>query len=301
MPEPRAVASISVDGAPHGLATTKGAVWVAQHRGRKVARIDTAANRVAASVPVVGGQPGRMTTTEGALWLALYGSNKLVRIDPERNEVVATIELPGELCCGLASGAGAVWAVAIKVGEADQFGASETGLLVRIDARTNRVLGTVPLGTAPGGVVFGGGAVWAAGRGRILRIDPAANRVVTSFPLPGRPAAFGAGGVWIAGLTDGSLARIDPRTNQVATIHLPGAGDPSGEIAGFIAVADGFDVWVASDGSSSLWRVDAGAQVAHRAPLKTDVPVADLVFADGTLWASLFDTNTVVRIDPGSE
>lgn len=300
MPEPQVVATIPGHDAPQGLAVADGAVWVAQHRGGRVARVDPATNRVVASVRVTGGQPARMATSEHSLWLALYSSNKLVRIDPKRHRVVAAVALPGELCCALATGAGAVWAVVIKVGEQGRFGASEKGFLVRVEIETNRVSATVPLGTAAGGVVFGGGAIWASGGGRVLRIDPTANRVVTSFPLPGLPAAFGAGGVWIAGLTDGSLARIDPRTNQVAEIRLPGAGSESGEIAGIVAVANDSDVWVAAEGGLSLWRVDARAQAAHRAALDTQGPVADLVFADGTLWASLFDLDNVVRIDPGN-
>jgi DNA-binding beta-propeller fold protein YncE len=61
--------------------------------------------------------------------------------------------------------------------------------LAVIDARTSTVVGSGPVGTRPGPVVFGAGSLWVANRDdqTVSRVDPSSLRTLHTFPLADPP------------------------------------------------------------------------------------------------------------------
>jgi YVTN family beta-propeller protein len=130
--------------------------------------------------------------------------------------VVATVQTPAP-AGRIAAGAGGVW-----------ISNPAANSVTRIDATTNRVVATIPVGPAPAGLAITPGAVWVANHhGRSLsRIDPANNAVVATIPVGDQSAPIEGGpvdlavvgsSVWLMALeTSGfALERLDPATNTV--------------------------------------------------------------------------------------
>jgi hypothetical protein len=132
---------------------------------------------------------------------------------------------------------------------------SGRGAVARVDARSGRLLGTVPLPVNPYQLALGFGSLWVTGetndrryRG-VLRIDPRSGRVLTvirsSMPPVGSKLAATSDAVWVNGADvypKGQeekagvryVYKIDPRRNAVVrrvrlatttTIALLGEGD----------------------------------------------------------------------------
>jgi YVTN family beta-propeller protein len=78
---------------PAWLAATDDAVWVSRVQSGKVSRIDTATNRVAATIDV-GSQPvDGIAGPDGLVWIPNRGDNTVTRIDPKANAVVDTFDV----------------------------------------------------------------------------------------------------------------------------------------------------------------------------------------------------------------
>jgi DNA-binding beta-propeller fold protein YncE/predicted Ser/Thr protein kinase len=101
-------------------------------------------------------------------------------------------------------------------------GASSTGRLLRIDARSHRVTGTVDLGSNPNSVAFGKGRVWVStpGDSSVWRIEPK-TLAATPFPASGRPTgvAISGGVVYVAEPNGEGVTMRDAATgDQLYTI-----------------------------------------------------------------------------------
>ncbi|HET7380794.1 MAG TPA: hypothetical protein VFJ24_12185, partial [Gaiellales bacterium] len=109
------------------------------------------------------------------------------------------------------------------------------------EIRDGRIVATVPLGFAPGGMAVGSGGVWVTDqlRDRLIEIDPSSLRVLHSIRVGHDPVAVavGVGGVWVANAADGTVSRVDSRVDRV-TATIPVGGTPTA-----IAVGEGH-VWV---------------------------------------------------------
>ena len=93
-----------------------------------------------------------------------------------------------------------------------------TTRLVRVDPRTNAVVASVEVPSAPGVIGEGAGSIWVAGQGEgvVARVDPVANKVVATIPVFARPSAFASEGdaMWVSGYNESTIFRIDARTNE---------------------------------------------------------------------------------------
>jgi peptide/nickel transport system substrate-binding protein len=173
----------------------------------------------------------------------------------------------------------------------------------RISIASGRLSGQLPVGSGPGAVAAGDGAVWVANAtdGTVTRINsstPAAqsNTIPLTQPLGGsaRPSAIavGDGAVWVTDVSDQTLDRIDPSTNRVAATIAVGNG-PSA-----VAVV-GHDIWVANSLDDTVNVVDGGDdRVVATVPVGAQ-PSA-LAYGDGAIWVADTESADVVRIDPSS-
>jgi len=211
----------------------------------------------------------------------------------------------------LAVAAAAVAAVLVLAGDDRDAVAGEGGSLVRVDPGSGEVEQRVTVGTTPGAVSAGDGAVWAVdidGQ-TVSRVDPESGEV-TTFGTGATPIdlATGAEAVWVAngravggsqssGPVATSLARVDPATRTVrARIRLPRTGGAAAELTdNHIAVERGA-VWaIAPD--FTVVRVDPRTNrvVATIRGLQAHAIAA----GDAGVWVLGLD-GTIARIDRAS-
>jgi len=191
-------------------AVGEGAVWVAASAGlTRVSPDDDVTARVAGVPPC----PFDVAVGGGAVWLAdsavfqvgcgsarAGGSSgggcgsgtpgrSVTRVDPVKLKAVASKPL-AFMVDDIAADEQGVWVVDRR-----------DDMLVRIDPKTNRVVGRVRVGDAPVAVATDGSSVWTANLddGTVSRIDPKRHKVVVTIRVGPRPTdiAAGEGGVWV--------------------------------------------------------------------------------------------------------
>jgi glutamine cyclotransferase len=215
------VARIPIDANPDGLAVTVNAVWVAQHRGGSVTRIDPATN---AAVTIKVGHAGNSGPHEvgigaGSVWVSAGltatdagPGGAIVRIDPKTNRIQATIKIPASAsaCGGFAISETAVWMASC----------GDQPVLVRIDPETNQVVATIDLGGYGGTPVLVDGVPWllvneteeGADPARLVRVDRATNMVDGVFSLgetfKAENLLQAAGSVWTSDWANDTVVRI---------------------------------------------------------------------------------------------
>lgn len=200
------VVSVAVSGNPNAIAVFGDSVWVAQHRGGSVTRLDELSGKVAALIevgPVGSSGPQGIAAGEDAIWVGIPNSRSVVRIDPATNAVVATIKTTVSPCGGIALAPDAVWVSTCF----------DDHKAIRIDPRTNTLVAEIDIGGRNGGPVLVDGYPWFPVYNQLVRIDPATNRIdrIVKFAPSAEFAAFGTtigfDSVWIGAQT-GRVSRI---------------------------------------------------------------------------------------------
>lgn len=308
-----------------GVAAGQGAVWVASsgNCSGSVSRIDPESNEVIATTPV--GIVSDLTVGSGAVWAVGEVCGKgpiLYRIDPRTNELAATVRLvspaearanPEALTSGVANGEGGVW-VSLSLD-------SRTGEVIRIDPRSNEVVGRISTQGFAGELVVEAGGVWVLRHPEYIdetdksaslqRIDPRTNGVVATplrderLELGGEVIppviAAGEGWIWVPS-TEGtypyrSLAfRIDARNNEVTRERL--------SFGAFFPVAVTKDgVWfIGRDGGATLGRLNPQTLEVESSvklgitPVSTDFDPATNAFWVGSL-VKRGERGSVTRVD----
>jgi streptogramin lyase len=173
----------------------------------------------------------------------------------------------------------------------------EEGRLLRLDARTGRVMLRVPLPDPPQviAVAAGLGSIWAVdAEGAVHRLDPRTGRARARVHVGGRlfNVWVGAGAVWTVDDDAGSVVRVSPRTNRV-TARLP-AGDGPSDVAFAGATA-----YVVNHRTRGLVRIDVGSgRVEPVATLPGDAPER-FELLGGRLWVTGRGTD-LLEVDPAS-
>jgi YVTN family beta-propeller protein len=224
------------------------------------------------------------------LWLTggVAGQNHvLFAVDPLTSRVIVRIDLPSRLVINpndLAVGSGAVW-VAV--------GAS----LYRVEpgstaAQATRAFATLPRGGLIGGVVVGGGAVWASDttRGTVYRFAASTGRLesVIRAGATAGDMAVGDGSVWVTDADARTVSRISEAHDRVeSVVTVPGV---PGQIA---ATQDG--LWVTLGTRGAVAFVGTASGRALSVPVGGDV--TGVAAAGDTVWVANTANGTVSRID----
>jgi streptogramin lyase len=218
----------------------------------------------------------------GSVWVPDCDDQLIARIDPITNTVSGSIDIPVSGDKQFAVGEGAVW---MPVGSD----------LMRIDPRTMKVVGKVPVGPELAGAVVGFGSVWVTSpmANKVIRVDPDTMRVLATVHVSGPSGiASGEGAIWTLNNSDGSLSRIDAGTDKVvATI-------PTAALGSFgMAVGLG-SVWVSAD-TLPLAEIDAQTNEVI-ARYTTDFGANTVAVGFGSLWLPSpgFDAMWRLRPDP---
>jgi YVTN family beta-propeller protein len=171
--------------------------------------------------------------------------------------------------------------------------------LVRVDAKTNEITATIPLGPAnsEGGLIASPDAVWMLTdiKGTLSRIDPATNKVAAEITVaPGSVACiYGGGSIWVSSPEKSVVTRVDAKTNKVTdTIAV-------GPQPRFLTFGFG-SVWTLNQGDGTITRLDAktGKLMAN---IEVGIPGTggELAFGYGFVWATVFQI-PLSKIDPAN-
>lgn len=226
------------------VAAGDGSVWVAHALDNDVTRVDPQTNKVVASIKV-GSEPRPVAFSPGAVWAVNGGADTLSRISPSKNRTVKTIRIGPVLAAndrmGVTAAGGVVW-VSLPTRHS----------VIRVDARTNRIVKRIHTAAQVCGFLAGNGAgIWASTAHcghHVFLIDQRTNRVTRQVrgklqaPIG---VAFGLGSLWIADLDAQTIDRVDPRTGRMlGRLHV--GGQP-------VRIAVGFgSVWVRDDSGRVL-------------------------------------------------
>lgn len=275
-------------------------LWVFTGSG-EAARLDPATNAIGALTTVdATHQGGGFAVNRRGLWLNDFDTDLVYRVDPASLKVVAKIAV-GPSPEGLAVDPqdSAIWVANHRGGTVD-----------RIDPATNKVVATIAVGNAgpsgPHQVGLGLGSVWVGvpNTSSVYRIDPVTNKVEATIEIPAGASpcsgfAFSEQAVWTPSCRDATtLVRIDPVANKVvATIELGGYGyDPI-----MINGVPWLVVESRSGGPARLVRIDPTTNTIDRVSSLGDAFMgANLVVAAGSVWATDWTNNQVIRLPLGA-
>lgn len=219
-----------------------GSVWVPVCGSRGLARVDVAAGKVQATLPLqTTVDPVPIASSSDSIWVVTDARTTLLRIDPQSNEVVAEVRLPSG-CSSLLFAEGALWATCPKENK-----------VLRIEPKTNLVDKRIDVAPAPVALAGGAGSIWVLSRtdGRVSQIDPKTNKVSKTIELMVPNAdgqiEFGEGSLWVS-VPGFPITRINPSTCEVVQQFY-------GEGAGPIRAAMGF-LWLSDVKTGQLLRFD---------------------------------------------
>jgi YVTN family beta-propeller protein len=194
------VAEIKLGTNPGAILVTPDAIWVSNHRGGSVSRVDPATNKVVATIsigPAKASGPASIRLVRSELWVAVPNISEAVRIDPATNEPVATVKVPGLL--GLLVAGDALYAYGIR----DQ--------LFEIATDENAVARKFSPEHIPW--TFRAGAFWGSEGKDLIRFDGAPFDSFERWQVPGSQKEYGDialddRSIWLP-TDDGSLIRVE--------------------------------------------------------------------------------------------
>jgi YVTN family beta-propeller protein len=196
---------------------------------------------------------------------------------------------------GIAVAGNNVWVAALG----DRTG-NFRGTILRLAAKTGRVLSRWHPARGPTGLVVADGTLWTVTFKGVARIDPRTGRRVALIQTGRFPRAVGvgAGAVWavnsapFSGSGRGSVVRIDPATNRVSDVLRLGR-------APVTLAATHKGIWIADELDDTLTRVDpSGPRVIAR--IRVGRGPTSVTAAAGSIWVANTGSGTVSRVDPAT-
>jgi hypothetical protein len=253
--------------APIDVVVAFGSVWVANHHGSSVTRVDLNAMTIQTTIKS-GSGPGWFAVTDDAVWVSNQTSTGMTRVDPETNGTAKAGAWPP---CGRPTVAFAViWQPAcdahrflridptavtsMDVASPGQMSvilvgstllSAGPGGLARLDPKRNTF---TPIGGSDTGwlLAYDGRTLWASNEREVFRLKPADGSVVATLTIPeAGSVAFRAGRAWVTSAN--GLVEVDPKTNRIVRTL------PLGRLVSVVNDKDG--LWVTSYDGNSLMRV----------------------------------------------
>lgn len=267
---------IKLPGTSVDAAAGAGSLWVLtrsnRHRPGRIVRVDLKSGRLVSSIAIA--TPQAVAFGSGSVWVAQFEADRVIRIDPGTGRVLARIHL----------------SLPEPVSETPDGSAFY-----------------------PFDIAAGGGALWVStARGSVARIDPKTNRVTGQIPIPQESSAdltVGRGAIWLAGDLDG-LRRIDIDTGSHTAIPIE---SPDGSRLGVtsLAVAGGSVYvtgnWAAVSEAEGYVATDRAAFVelsARRGKVVRSLPLRAAMGVtpgrEGSAWLSPWVSRRIYSVRPGT-
>jgi DNA-binding SARP family transcriptional activator/DNA-binding beta-propeller fold protein YncE len=224
---------------------------------------------------------------------ALGRPGKLMRPRPARRRRLAVLGLAAAL---VAAAAVATAAVATRGDSAPSVVANS---LVKIDARTNRVVDVVPVGHDPGQLAVVGDYVFVAGQddGTLTRVHRGSGETATSgrYDPTGSIAGAGDKALWVVSAARDRVSWLDAESLEgIDGVPLPRTDTL---LQSWVEVG-GDSVWVSQwfPPAVTRWRLRTLERVRTYPLLEAEYPL-EVTFGHGAAWVALWATNRVLRID----
>ena len=289
--------SVAVDGAPAALLASPGTLWVQQHRGYELTRLDPEQGTIVDSVNVGLMGCADLAWAVGSVWETGCSITRgLVRVDGDTTDVGDTVYLSGH---GSAYLDDEIWMTNIYDGVAE---------LRRIDAAHVDEGRPVPVPglLVDGGAVAAAGSIWVSDdrAAMVYQVDPDSEDVVAVTPIPVPPDTGELiahdGAAWYVDMELGVLVRVDPvdGSTRLLKVRFKRASEYRG-IAASTAPGPPGRLWV-RNGDKQVWLVDTRHDRVLRRIAVIDGGGGDVQQIGDTLWVSSFATNEVQRISLGS-
>ncbi len=237
---------------PGGLVLARGSLWSVTEKGT-VTQVDLVRRRAVGSTPLaLPAGPGGMAVGLGATWVTDSGSPTLYRlasgVAAARPMRLPWLEGKGAARTGgVAVGAGSLWVAragtvdrlsrrgrlehrfripaaeqVVRGGQSIWVVSPRTGVVTRLDPRTNTVRARIRLRPIVCCLAFGGGSAWATSEatGLLWQLRPDGGvQDVVHVPAPATEVAYANGDVWVSGYTGATVTRVDAQTLKVRVIH----------------------------------------------------------------------------------
>lgn len=292
--EKRPSMTLAIGGAPAALVSSPGTLWVQQHRGTELTRVDAERGTIVDTVNTGVLGCGDLTWAAGSVWVTgCSATAALVRVDGNTAEVRDTVYLTG---LGSAYLDNQIWMTTIDDGAAE---------LRRIDVAAVDEGRRVPV---PGlltdwGVVAAAGSIWVSDpiAAVVYQVDPDANEVVAVIPMPVTPDTMELiehdGAAWCVDLALGVLVRVDPvdGSTRLLDVRTERPREYLG-LAASTAPGPPGRLWVRS-GDAEVWLVDTRHDRVLRRIAVRDGGGGDVQQIGNTLWVSSFATDQVQGIE----
>src|SRR6266498_3063560 len=178
--------------------------------------------------------------------------------------------------------------------------------IVKIDPKTNQIVGEPIPAPQPEDIAFGDGALWVTTVGSgdlgapsntdaVSRLDLETGEVLSTVKVDRGPVslAFTPEAVWVVnfGMDGDTVIRIDSKTGQIS-------GDPiqTGRAPLSLALGEG-SLWVANHDAHTVTRIDLAT---NQVVANISVPSEPhrVAFGEGAVWVANWHINSVSRIDP---
>lgn len=279
-------ASYTVGFDPRDVTFDGGAIWVSNHNGANVQRLNRSTGAVDLTVGV-GSKPYGILYANGFIWVANYGSDSITRMNTDGSGVTTM---------ALTAGDGPLGLTKTVRSDGSQFllvSCHKAGTVKLINLNTLALVGTtITVGRKPCFLY----SVQVAGKSLVyvcnfldgtVSVINESNAVIATIPVGAGPfgLTFDNALLWICNYADSSLSLIDPAKNtNVGTVQL-------GTHTGPTDVA-----YVESPDDAYVWVTEAQARQVTRVNVRTKVPTAHdplpssprSIMYDGTdLWMPL--------------
>jgi len=254
-------------------------------RANTLLALDPRTNTFVRSIPIARDAAG-LDATADALWIASERDSTVSRLDLGSYRLT-TIGRPHPIAFLTHDDRGNIYA-----------SGWDFPYVWQIDPRTVRAVHTYRVRTRALGLSVGGGSLWVVDRlaNSVTRIDLAEHRVAETIKVGINPlaSAFGYGALWVANGDSGTIAVLRPGAPK--PILVRGIPSPFGISAG----AGG--VWVASNGTHAVYRIDPDTHAKVGGPIDLGTPT-DFLFGVSAgqhgVWA--IEDHHIVRIDPATD
>ena len=270
--------------------------YVANRTAGVVTIVDTATDRVTATVPVPAGPPQSLTfSLDGkTAYISVYNAEMTIAavsvLDTATNTIKTTIPMQARPFVSAVTRDG----TALWVPDHD------SGTVAVVDLATNTVTSTIKVAPNPHWVTFswdGSRAYTANHESNLVSVlDTASQRVLTTVPVGTSPHSLALNPrrrvLAVADYDAASVSIIDTDTNQVATV-------PVGRNPNSVAWApDGDHLYVTNEADNTVSVIDGATDLVTANLPVGKTPTSISVAPDGrTAWVADLDDGALTRLD----
>jgi YVTN family beta-propeller protein len=266
-----------------GVGLAGGYAWVANEGDGTVTRVDQSNQRVRGAPIRVGKNPRAVAAGGGNVWVANFGGGTVTRIDARTGAVVQTIAV------GLGP-------VDIAVGNTSVWVSTQDARVVRIDARSGRVIDRDIGVKAEGALVLALGRLWVVdqqeGTLRVYFIDTGDLSDAQLLGDTPTDIAVGPRYVWAALAGDGVVRRLPHPGGATGERVIETGGRP--EVLGVSKSA----VWVADSERETVSRINRKSGRLEGGPIKVGEDPAGVAVGREAVWVTSAATDSLLRVAP---